>query len=157
MENPQKSTQQPNTDPFALLNDNQWRYVTARIENPSFNKKDAALHVQLEPNTVYKWDDFVEEAVQIARQDIHTATLARRKQLALKALLVKASGLDSEDESIRQKTATEILEWELGKASQRTEVANADDKPFEVARKPVTAQDLTDDELATLISTLTND
>lgn len=110
--------------PFLHLTENQWRYITAMIENTKFSKKDAADHIGISEKTVYNWTQtapHVDEALELSRKDIHSATLARRKQLTLKALSVKASGLDSEDEAIRQKTATEILEWELGKATQHAE------------------------------------
>lgn len=110
--------------PFLLLSDTQWRYITAMIENPTFSKKEAADYIGISEKTAYGWTQkapHVDEALEISRKDVHSATLARRKQLTLKALAVKASGLDSEDENIRQKTATEILEWELGKATQHTE------------------------------------
>lgn len=148
MKNQQKSTPNQNISPFDLLNDNQWRYVTACIENPSFNQKQAAEHVGIKANTVYTWDDYVKDAIELARKDIHQATLARRKALTLKALAVKASGLDSEDENIRQRTATELLEWELGKATNRTEHTGAGGGAIEVRN----VAELTDEQLARIAS-----
>ena len=45
-----------------------------------------------------------------------------RKNAVLKAIAVKVKLLDSDEESIRSKAATEIIEWELGKATQPTEL-----------------------------------
>lgn len=49
----------------------------------------------------------------------------RRRNLA-KAMMVKAAGLDAEDERIRQSVATELIEWEMGKATQKQEIAGAE-------------------------------
>jgi len=114
--------------------------VTARVENPSFSKKDAAEYIGIEPNTVYKWDTYVDDALEVARADIHRAALDRRKQAVLKAIAVKIALLDSEDENVRSKVASEIIEWELGKASQGVTVGNADGKPFKTESTNVNIQ-----------------
>lgn len=124
-----------NDSPFAQLNDVQWRYITAMVENPSFSKKDVAQYIGISERTIYNWVQvapYVDEALQAARRDLYGATLARRKQLIMKALAVKASGLDSDDESIRQRVASELLEWELGKASNRTEHTGADGAELQI-------------------------
>jgi hypothetical protein len=54
----------------------------------------------------------------IHQNAINMAIQLRNSYLA-KAVLVKASGLDSEDEKIRQAVASEIIEWALGKAGVR--------------------------------------
>jgi len=53
----------------------------------------------------------------------------RRRALA-KAMLVKAGGLDSIREGIQQRVATEIIEWEMGKAEQltKTDITTGGDK-----------------------------
>ncbi|MGB1285053.1 MAG: hypothetical protein ACPG7F_00850, partial [Aggregatilineales bacterium] len=56
---------------------------------------------------------------------LHTATLAMRKQALLKAMAVKVKLLDSDDENIRSKAATELIEWELGRATARNEHTGA--------------------------------
>ena len=48
-----------------------------------------------------------------------------RKRNLLKAIMVKVAGLDSSDESIRQKVASELIEWELGTAT-KTQAINLD-------------------------------
>ena len=105
-------------DPFSMLSDVQWRYVTARIDNPKFTKKDTAEHLKLNVQTVYRWPHFVDEALALAREDMHKAALTVRKNALLKAMQVKLKLLDHKDGRIRDKAATDILEWELGKASQ---------------------------------------
>jgi hypothetical protein len=108
---------------FSQLSDNQWRFVTAMVENPAFTKKEAAEHIGLKPKTVYRWDDIVNQAVEHARANIHSAAIGMRKQAVLKAVAVKIALLDSEDENIRSKAASEIIDWELGRATQKQEIA----------------------------------
>lgn len=122
--NQQKPTKQPPTDsynPFALLSDSQWRFVTALVENPGWNKKQAAQHIEIEPNTCYAWPSHVDDAIEIARQRSHEAAVGLRRQALLKAMSVKVALLDSDDENVRSRVATEIIEWELGKALQRSD------------------------------------
>ena len=113
-------------DPFTLLSDAQWRYVTARIDNPKFTKKDAAEYIELNPQTVYRWPDYVDQALEVARADMHCAALTVRKQALLKAMRVKLALLDNEDARLRDKVATDVIEWELGKATQFNEVSGKD-------------------------------
>lgn len=103
----------------------QMRYVIARLEAKS--DKEAAEIIKITPSTVRSWDNKaeVDEAVTLMRVDgMLTALEMRRRNLA-KAMAVKAAGLDSDDEPIRQKSATEIIEWEMGKAIQKTEHAGS--------------------------------
>lgn len=127
-----QTTENPHiNDAFSQLSDTQWRFVTAMVENPKFSKKDAAEHIGITPDTVYRWDKAVDAAIEQARADIHRAALEMRKQAVLKAIAVKIKLLDSDDENVRSRAATELIEWELGKATQPTTLGNADDKAFE--------------------------
>jgi phage terminase large subunit len=99
----------------------QIRFVIARLECKS--DKDAAEAIQISANTVKQWDNKaeVDEAVKLMRFDgIVTALEIRRRNLA-KAMAVKVAGLESDSEKIRQESATEIIEWELGKAAPPTD------------------------------------
>jgi len=58
----------------------------------------------------------------MAQDGLVTALHLRRRALA-RAMEVKLRGLDSRDERIRQAVATEIIEWELGKASQKIDLS----------------------------------
>lgn len=129
------SQQKSTINPFLLLTDSQWRFVTAMIENPEFSKAEGARHIGLKPNTVYTWGEHVDAAITLARSDIHMAAVTARKAALLKAIRVKVRGLDSKDERTRQAVASEIIEWELGKATQRQEVSGKDGSPI-----PVTVQ-----------------
>lgn len=124
---PNKITEKPqNIDPFALLSDTEWRFVTAMVENPTFSKKQAAEHIGITPDYMYRWGAHVDEAVILSRRNIHDAALSMRKKAVLKAIAVKVKLLDSEDENVRSKAASEIIEWELGKATQKNEHTGAD-------------------------------
>jgi hypothetical protein len=113
-------------NPFDKLTDLQWRFITAMLEDKNRTKKDAALHIGIKPDTTYRWGSHVDEALALALVDVHEAAKAARKQMLLKAIKVKAALLDSDDEAIRSKAATEFIEWELGKATQINALSNPD-------------------------------
>lgn len=127
-DNPNKIPENRHTDVrFSHLSDAQWRFITAMVENPSFSKKEAAEYIGITPDTVYKWGaDLINSALEEARHSAHNASVAMRQQALLKAMRVKIALLDSDDESIRSKAASEIIEWELGKATQRNEHTGRD-------------------------------
>jgi hypothetical protein len=100
----------------------QWRFITAMLEDKSRSKKDAAEHIGITPDTVYRWGSHVDDALAIARRNEHETTLAMRRQSLIKAMRVKIALLDSDDENVRQRAANDIIEWELGKATQKQEV-----------------------------------
>jgi hypothetical protein len=122
-ENQDKSTTE---GVFLLLSDSQWRFVTTMIANPDMSKAEAARAIDLKPQTIYAWPEHVDEAIKIARRDIHEATKEARRQALLEAMRVKVGGLRSKDEAIAQRAATEIIEWELGKAVQVQEMTGKD-------------------------------
>lgn len=106
---------------LALLSHDQLRYVTARLQNNDMGA--AAKSVGLKPDTCYHWPDYVERAVLlISQQQLETARFILEHTL-VKAMMVKAAGLDSDKEQIRQAVATEIIEWNLGKPRQQTDLA----------------------------------
>lgn len=101
----------------------QIRFVIARQESGS--DKEAAESISVSPNTVKDWKYKgapIDEAVRLMACDgLVVARELRRRHLA-KAMAVKVRGLDSEDERLRQNVATEVIEWELGKATQPQDV-----------------------------------
>ncbi|MFA5636026.1 MAG: hypothetical protein WC977_08970 [Anaerovoracaceae bacterium] len=106
------------------LSPEQIRYAIARREAKSVT--DAAAAVGMARQSYYKWPEEeraqIDEAVRLmARDGLVTAMHLRRRALA-EAMAVKVAGLRSRDERVRQATATELIEWELGKATQRSEV-----------------------------------
>lgn len=115
---------------LAGLSPDQLRYVVARQDFTS--NREAAESIGVAPRTVYSWGDDVREAVRLMALDgLVTAQHIRRRNLA-KAMLVKVKGLDSDEENVRQKAATEIIEWELGRATQRNELSGTAGEPLRI-------------------------
>jgi hypothetical protein len=63
----------------------------------------------------------MDEAVRLMAHDGVVTALHIRRQALSEAMAVKRQGLSSDDERIRQSVATELIEWELGKATARLE------------------------------------
>lgn len=113
---PGKSISEELASALAQLTTDQIRFAVARQEYAT--DKEAAEVIGIKPDTVYHWPDTVRQAVRLMAGDgVITALHVRKSNLA-KAMLIKVSGLDSDDETLRQRVATEIVEWELGKAKQ---------------------------------------
>jgi hypothetical protein len=96
------------------------RFLIAR--NECDTNKEAALAVGMTESAVKSWPkehkDLIEQARALMAMDgLVTALHLRRRKLA-SAMAVKVGGLDSKDEKVRQGVATEIIEWEMGKAEQ---------------------------------------
>ena len=118
-ENPGKSISDELVAVLGQLSTDQIRFVVARQECGT--DKEAAEAIGIKPDTVYHWPDAVRDAVRLMAGDgLHVAIEVRRRNLP-KAMMIKAAGLDSDDERLRQGVATEIIEWEMGKATQREE------------------------------------
>jgi len=102
----------------------QLRFIVARNESKS--DREAAEAIGISPSTVKGWDNKaqVDEAIRLMLFDgVIMARTLRRRNLA-KAMAVKVSGLDSVDEKLRQSVATEIVEWEMGKAQGSVDVTS---------------------------------
>jgi len=115
------------------LTPDQIRFVVARQECPT--DKEAAEEIKVSASTISYWKRTgvpIDEAVRLMAFDgLTTALHVRRRNLA-KAMLVKVAGLDDTDSTLRQRVATEIIEWETGKATQRQEISGADGEPLTV-------------------------
>ena len=122
--NLEKSTSERLSELWQQLSHNQRRFVIASLECAT--KKDAALSIGIEPNTVYGWPDIIDEAIKLAGINAQETALGIITQSAAKAAMVKTTGLDSDDEKIRQAVAAEILDRVMGKAVQRQEVTGKD-------------------------------
>jgi len=112
---------------LAELTTDQKRFLVARLE--CSKDKDAAKMIGVSENTVKAWKYKgapIDEALDLMACDgIVFARHVRRRSLA-KAIMVKKAGLDSNDERLRQSVATEFIEWEMGKATQRQEHSGPD-------------------------------
>ena len=108
------------------LTNDQLRFVVARLQ--SRTDKEAAKVINIPANTVYSWTNKAEidEAIMLIDAEPLDAAREIRKKNLVKAMMVKARGLDSKDERLAQAAATEIIEWELGKAKQAID-AHIDD------------------------------
>ena len=106
------------------LTPTQKRFAVAMMEHPT--KKDACEAIGIAPSTAYNWNGEVDAAVDFMRNQTAVATLGIIQANATKAAMVKAKGLDSKDEKIAQAVATEILDRNLGRPTQRTEHTGAD-------------------------------
>lgn len=118
---------------LAQLTPDQIRFVVARQECPT--DKEAAESIEIDPSTVCYWKRKgapVDDAVRLMAMDgLIVARHIRRRSLA-KAMMVKAAGLDTNDERLRQNVATEIIEWEMGKATQKQEITGEDGNALHV-------------------------
>ena len=124
------STGEYSSDDFQSICDqltiDQLRFVTARM-NVSTDK-EAAQAIGVEPRTISEWKRAgapIDEAVKLLIHDglVLSRTILRRS--VAEAAAIKRAGLYSDDEKTRQAAATEILDRELGKATQRSEVAGS--------------------------------
>jgi hypothetical protein len=100
------------------LSPEQVRFVAARQD--FLTDKETAEKIGISPSTVYNWSnrEAVKEAVQLMALDGLVAAKHMRRRSLTKAMRVKVDGLDSGDERLKQNVATEIIEWEMGKAEQ---------------------------------------
>lgn len=119
---PEKSISDALALVLAQLSRDQLRFVVAMQEYPT--KGEAAAAIGIKPDTVYHWPKVVDEALLLLRRDVAEAARAMNRRALLKAMAVKVAGLDSDDETVRQRTATELIEWQLGKATQPTDVTS---------------------------------
>ena len=122
--NQEKSSSSQLETVLGQLSTDQIRFVVARQEFAT--DKEAAQEIGVKPDTVYQWKHRgvpIDDAVRLMAMDgIIVAKELRRRNLA-KAMAVKVAGLDSPKEPTRQGVATEIIEWEMGRAAQRQELS----------------------------------
>jgi len=107
---------------------NQQRYAIAMLKSSS--KKNAALSIGIEPDTVYRWPIEVEQCIEYMMLDAASAAKTILEEDAPKAAMTKVHGLDSPDERIKQDSASEILDRVIGKPTQRQEVGGIVDNPL---------------------------
>jgi len=128
---------------WGKLTRNQQRFCIAMLECPT--KKDAAIAVGLEPQTVYRWPDEVDRVIE---QLIHSAAGSAYeilKDSVVKAAAIKHAGLDSDDERTRQGVSTEILDRVLGRALQRQEISGPEGGPIPTENTIIVREHLSDE------------
>ena len=117
--NAEKSISEQLSELMPQLTKDQLRFVIAFQDYPT--KKEAAHAIDLKPDTVYRWNGIVDQvAALIAQERIEAARQILRKNI-VKAAGVKVAGLDSSNEVIRQKAASEIIDREIGAITQSVE------------------------------------
>lgn len=123
----QKENQEKLKAILAQLTKDQLRFVVALQEHPS--KDAAAKAIGVKVATVYNWNSaLIDEAARLMALDVIESAMELRKRNLVKAMGVKAAGLDSKNEVLRQKVSTEIIEWELGKAQERVDHTTGGEK-----------------------------
>lgn len=117
----QKSISERLAEIWTQLSRNQRRFVVAAQEFAA--KKEAAESIGLKADTVYRWPDIVDEAIELFSADVEAAALNIILTNVGKAAMVKVAGLDDDDTRLRQAAATEILDRVLGKPTQAQEIS----------------------------------
>jgi hypothetical protein len=118
---------------LAQLTTDQMRFIVARQDVAT--DKAAAEQIGVSPDTISRWKREgvpIDEAVRLMAFDGLVTALHIRKRNLAKAMAVKVAGLNSDDERLRQGVATEVIEWELGRATSRQEVSGKDGGPLVV-------------------------
>jgi len=153
-EKQEKSISDELREVLGRLSRDQMRFVVARQECAT--DREAAEAIGIKPNTAYGWrydGAPIDEAVCLMAADgLVMAQEVRRRALA-KAMLVKTAGLDNENDRIAQGVATEIIEWEMGKATQHIEATGKGGGPIET--KDVDG--VTDEERVARIAAILDD
>ena len=98
-------------------------------------KKEAAEAIDLQPDTVYRWGDVVDEVIDLLVEDAKATAVGMLTSALHKAVMVKLAGMDEDDARIRQDAASEIIDRVLGKATSKTELTGADGGPVVVSAK----------------------
>jgi len=112
------------------LGHNQRRFAIAMIGASS--KKEAAQAIGISPNTTYGWNGVIDEVVELLLTHSADSAMSIIEAEAPRAAMIKSSGLDSDNEKIRQDAASEILDRNLGKPTQRQEVTGKDGSDLNV-------------------------
>lgn len=122
------------------LTTNQLRFLVARLDAKS--DAEAARMIGMDEKTPVRWPEKkqLDRALELAAYDGAVLALTMRRKTLPKAMAVKIAGLESKDERIRQAASTELIEGELGKAVQRSELTGRDGQPVQV-------QTISDEEL----------
>lgn len=135
---------------YSRMTPMQREYMVMLSESASLgdcNKRLAEKH----GNTSYNWYNKFRSWTEVVREGIiygskalydepMAAATAIKKAHLTKAALVKVQGLDSQDERVRQGVATELLEWEYGKAGVRL-TTETDDKLGDIYERMVAAME----------------
>ena len=112
------------------MNHNQKRYAVACLDHVT--KKDAADAIGIHEQTVYRWPDFVDQAVDFLLLDAKNSAMSILRSGLVKAAMLKLEGLDYKDEKLAQSVADSIMDRVLGRPTSRTEVTGPEGEPFKI-------------------------
>lgn len=116
---------------FDSLDERETAYVLARSDAFSNNQALKACGFSIGWLRNKDIDDLNARAESLRKDKAIRASMILSEAVE-EAARVKASGLKSRDERVKQAVATEIIERELGKVPQRTELTGADGGAIEV-------------------------
>jgi len=106
------------------MTDGEIRLASAQSEGAT--RTDGAKAIGKSINTVKKWDlSKVDRMVTLMVQHRIETALIQRERLLSRAVAVKAKGLEDPDPKIRQRVATEIIDWNLGRAGQTKSIQHS--------------------------------
>ena len=135
---------------YGRMTPNQREFMVVLSESPTLTAciNKIAERTGVKRETIYNrwrsWPETICEAVIYGSKALYdepvSAATAIKKAYLTKAALVKVSGLDSEDEKIRQGVATELLEWEYGRAGVRV-TSEADSELNDVRERMTVAME----------------
>ena len=106
-----------------IENDLERAYVIERSQVQT--DKDGYTRAGMSKTTFYTWEterrDFLNALARRLNTEVSIQIIMELQSVGREAAQVKAKGLKSRNEQIKQRTATEILEWLIGKPTQRVE------------------------------------
>lgn len=117
-----------------IENDLERSYVIQRSQVKT--DKEGWENAGFSKTTFYSWDkdrrDYLNSLARRLDVEVNISIMMKMQELGLKAIDVKGKGLDSRNESIRQRVSTEILEWLIGKPTVRVEQNTSESKEITV-------------------------
>jgi hypothetical protein len=108
--------------PFEELTEKQQLVILRKIAYPKETYKEIAKATDVSLASLNAWG--LNALADMYRKDIFKLVLARMEKEALKAVDVLVKQMRSTDERIAQQAAIKVLEWHIGKPTQKTENLN---------------------------------
>jgi len=117
---------------LSRLTMDQIRFVVARQE--TLSDKEAAEAIGMKPKAISNWKQNgvpLDDASRLMAISILESAHHILERNVMEAALVKIAGLRSENDVIRQKVATELLDRIMGKPLQKQEITGRDGAPIQ--------------------------
>ena len=104
-----------------IENDLEKAYVIARSQVKT--DKAGFDNAGFSKGTFYSWPEerrsYLNSLARRLNTEVAIHIMMRLQEMGIKAVEVKGTGLDSRNEQIRQRVSTEVLEWLIGKPTQK--------------------------------------